>query len=127
MIVHVDTSLLVDALTGPKRSADALRQAGASGHILTMSSLVLYEWLRGPRLAEQLAAADALFPAHTLIPFGHEEAARAAILYRAVRRARPRDADIAIAACAIEHGAALWTLNHADFNDIPGLLLYRVS
>jgi predicted nucleic acid-binding protein len=127
MIVHVDTSLLVDALTGPKRSANALRQAGASGHILTMSSLVLYEWLRGPRLAEQLAAADALFPPHTLVPFGRDEAARAATLYRAARRARSREGDIAIAACAIEHGAALWTLNRADFDDIPGLLLYAVS
>jgi predicted nucleic acid-binding protein len=33
--------------------------------------------------------------------------------------------DIAIAACAIEHRAALWTLNERDFEDIPGLMLYR--
>jgi predicted nucleic acid-binding protein len=31
---------------------------------------------------------------------------------------------IAIAACAIEHDAALWALNPADFGDIPGLKLY---
>jgi predicted nucleic acid-binding protein len=32
--------------------------------------------------------------------------------------------DLAIAACAISHQAALWTLNTADFNDISGLGLW---
>ena len=36
-----------------------------------------------------------------------------------------RNTLVAIAACAIEHGAALWTLNPEDFQDIPGLTLYR--
>jgi predicted nucleic acid-binding protein len=31
--------------------------------------------------------------------------------------------DIAIAACALAHNAALWTLNPADFKDIPDLQL----
>jgi predicted nucleic acid-binding protein len=31
--------------------------------------------------------------------------------------------DLAIAACAIVHGAALWTLNPQDFKDVPGLEL----
>jgi predicted nucleic acid-binding protein len=31
---------------------------------------------------------------------------------------------LAIAACAIEHGARLWTLNPKDFRDIAGLVLY---
>jgi predicted nucleic acid-binding protein len=30
-----------------------------------------------------------------------------------------------VAACAIEHGASLWTLNLGDFKDIPGLKLYH--
>jgi predicted nucleic acid-binding protein len=46
-------------------------------------------------------------------------------LYRVVKRARGRDMDIAIAACALEHGAHLSTLNPADFKDMPGLKLYR--
>src|SRR5256885_118962 len=33
------------------------------------------------------------------------------------------EADIAIADCAIVHGAALWTLNREDFKDIPDLRL----
>jgi predicted nucleic acid-binding protein len=32
-----------------------------------------------------------------------------------------------IAACAIVRGAALWTLNPRDFDDIPGLKLYRLA
>jgi predicted nucleic acid-binding protein len=32
--------------------------------------------------------------------------------------------DIGIAACAITHEAALWTLNTADFKNIPDLRLY---
>lgn len=36
-----------------------------------------------------------------------------------------RDMDIAIAACAIEQRARLWTLNPNDFRDLPGLDLYE--
>jgi predicted nucleic acid-binding protein len=32
--------------------------------------------------------------------------------------------DLAIAACALAHDAALWTLNPNDFADIPDLSLY---
>ena len=49
-MIVLDTSVLVDALTGPRRSAPALRRAIESGERLLLSSLVLYEWLRGPRL-----------------------------------------------------------------------------
>ena len=38
-----------------------------------------------------------------------------------VKRARGREIDIAIAACAVVHTAHLWTLNPADFEDIPDL------
>ncbi len=44
-------------------------------------------------------------------------------LYRKVGRARQWTIDLAVAACAITHGAALWTLNPKDFRDIPGLAL----
>jgi predicted nucleic acid-binding protein len=56
--------------------------------------------------------------------FGAREAERASALCRRVRRARQRSADLAIAACAIEHGASLWTLNRPDFDDVPELTLY---
>ena len=88
-----------------------------------MSSLVLYEWLRGPRTAQELLQQEKVLPADQAIPFAAEEAARAADVYRRVSRARTREVDIAIAATAIVRGAPLWTLNPEDFRDIPDLKL----
>ena len=79
--------------------------------------------MRGPRRLEELAAQEALFPRESAIPFGPAEAAGAAELYRRVRTPRGREADLAIAACALSHDAALWTLNVEDFEDIEGLRL----
>lgn len=124
MTIHLDTSVLVDALTGPRQSLAALERTIAAGHVLATSTLVLYEWLRGQRSEEELADQEALLPAATAREFGAPEAARAARMYRSLTRARGRDMDIAIAACAIENGARLWTLNPADFRDLAGLELY---
>jgi predicted nucleic acid-binding protein len=124
MIVQLDTSALVDALTGPRRAFSDLERTVTRGHVLAVSTLVLYEWLRGPRTAEELADQEALLPADEARAFGRAEAARAADLYRTVKRPRGRDLDIAIAACALEQGARLWTLNPEDFRDMPGLLLH---
>lgn len=127
MIVHLDTSVLVDALTGPRRSLAALEQVVSRGHVIASSSLALYEWLRGPRTAEELEDQEAIVPLDAARVFGAAESRRAAALYRAVKRARGRDMDIAIAACAIEHGAHLWTLNPAHFRDLPGVELFEAS
>jgi predicted nucleic acid-binding protein len=53
-----------------------------------------------------------------------EDAALSAKLYRPEQRPRGSDIDLAIAACAINHGARLWAVNRADFADVPGLKLY---
>ncbi len=124
MTVRLDTSVLVDALTGPRRSLAPLERTIAAGHVLATSTLVLYEWLRGPRTDDELADQEALLPAAAAREFGMPEAAQATRLYRALTRARGGDMGIAIAACAIEHGARLWTLNPDDFRDLPGLELY---
>jgi predicted nucleic acid-binding protein len=123
MIVHLDTSALVDALTGPRRSVDELITLIDDGHRLAVSTVVLYEWLRGPRTRADLAAQEDLFPSEVAPPFGSAEAAVAAKLYRQLPRARGREFDLAVAACAIANGASLWTLNRADFEDIPDLRL----
>jgi predicted nucleic acid-binding protein len=122
-VTAIDTSALIDALTGPKRSAAALRRAIEQGERIFLPSLVLYEWLRGPRIPEELAAQEALFPAASAAVFGPREAALSAEIYRSMRRARDREIDIGIAAVAITRDAQLWTLNPADFADIPGLRL----
>jgi predicted nucleic acid-binding protein len=126
-MIHLDTSVVIDALTGPRRSAPALRALIERGERLTFSSIVLYEWRRGPRRAEELRAQEALFPGDDSIAFGAAEALQAAELYRKVRRPRGREIDLAIAACALTQDAALWTLNPSDFADIPGLELVDLS
>ena len=126
-MIVVDTSVIIDSLSGPRRSAAALRDVIERGERLLIPSLALYEWLRGPRLAQELAAQEALFPSGSAIPFGASEALVSARLYRSVVRPRGRELDLAIAACAIVKEAALWTLNMADFRDIPGLRLWPAA
>ena len=122
-MIHVDTSVLIDALAGPRRSAAALRRVIEEGERILVSTLVLYAWLRGPRRKEELAAQEALFPRASAVAFGVEEAVLAADLYRTVPRPRGRMVDLAVAACALTHGARLWTLNPEDFHDVPNLAL----
>jgi predicted nucleic acid-binding protein len=122
--VHLDTSVVIDAFTSPFRSRLELRALVADGHRPAISTPVLYEWLRGPRLEVERVDQEAVLPVAETITFDAACAQTAARLYRDIRRPRGREVDIAIAACAIEHGAALWTLNPADFGDIPGLKLY---
>ena len=123
-MIHLDTSVLIDALTGPRRSMRRLRGIVADGIRLGVSSLVLYEWRRGPRLDEELALEAVLLGPDAVTGFGELEARMAADVYRQVRRRRGREVDIAIAACALTQDASLWTLNTDDFHDIPGLHLH---
>ena len=123
MIVHLDTSILIEALA--TADPNLLRPPSVRGDILIVSTLVLYEWLRRPRSADQLDVLEALFPFERIVTFGLDEARVAGKLYQSVKRARTREVDIAIAACAVEHDAFLWTLNPKDFEDIPGLTLSR--
>ena len=119
----LDTSVLIESLTGPKRLYPALRTALDQGLQLYVPTLVLFEWWRGPRTEPELAIQEALFPSESSLPFGVAEAAVAARLYQQVRAARSREVDLAIAACAIVRELPLWTLNRGDFKDIPGLRL----
>ncbi len=75
-VIHLDTSALVNAFTGPKRSARRLRAAIERGERVSLSTMMLYEWLRGPRLEEQLAIQQALFLRESAVVFGPEEALR---------------------------------------------------
>jgi predicted nucleic acid-binding protein len=120
-MIHLDTSVLVDALAGPCRSAAALRRVIEGGERIAICTLVLYEWSRGPRRPEELRAQRALFPDEQAVALGPREALLAAKLYGTLRKPRGREIDLAIAACALSHGAALWTLNDEDFADVPSL------
>jgi len=124
-LIVLDTSVVVGTFSGPKLSAPAVFRALQRGERLAVPAVVFYEWLRGPRKAQELADQEALLPAEQALPFGPAEAARAAAVYTAVRRSRHREMDLAIAASALVHNAELWTLNLDDFRDIPGLRVSR--
>jgi predicted nucleic acid-binding protein len=124
-MIHLDTSVLVDALTGERRSLPSLRDLLEGPEPVSMSTIVLFEWLRGPRLKEEIEVQEALFPGVNAVPFGFAEAQIASRLYKAVRKSRGREADLAIAACALCDDASLWTLNSSDFSDVPELILWR--
>ena len=123
MTIHLDTSALVGALSEAGDSFDKLRNFADEGHCLRLSTIVLYEWLRGPRGVHELRIQEELFPRQQIVPFDAPTAATAAKLYSTLAHPRGRTADLAIAACALVHDAALWTLNPRDFSDVPGLKL----
>jgi predicted nucleic acid-binding protein len=124
-MIHLDTSVLIDTFSGKKPLAPRLRQLLERGERINVSTLVLYEWLRGPRIPEQIDAQESLFPSSEAISFGPAEAMLAAEIYRKANRPRGREVDIAIAACALAHEAQLWTVNPADFKDILSLTLLQ--
>jgi len=122
-VIFIDTSALVDSLTGERRSGPKLRRFIDAGEPIAVSAVVLYEWLRGPRTDDELLEQEEIFPRDRSIPFGAAEARRAADLFKRVPRARTKEIDLAIAATALVRDASLWTLNRVDFEDIPGLKL----
>lgn len=122
-MIFIDTSALIDSLTGKRRSGTRLIALLRAGERIVMSSLVLYEWLRGPRTAQELRQQEEIFPGEQAVAFGAAEAARAAELYKRVARGRAREIDLAIAATALLREAPLWTLNPQDFRDVPALEL----
>jgi predicted nucleic acid-binding protein len=122
-MIHLDTSALIAALSGQRREASVLRRLVADGERLGVSTIVLYEWWRGPRTEAELGVQESLVPARSTCAFGAAEAALAGDIYRRLHRPRNRGIDIAIASCAMIQHAALWTLNPRDFADIPGLEL----
>ena len=122
-MIHLDTSVVIAALAGREPEASRLRSLIADSERVVLSTIVLYEWLRGPRHEAELAAAAALFPHSECAPFGAREAALAAALYRQVKRPRGREVELCIASVAMASDAALWTGNRRDFDDVPGLIL----
>lgn len=123
-MILLDTSVLVEGLGAGGSMRGALREAIARRERMALPSLVLFEWLRGPRLPEELKAQEALFPTEGALPFGPREATLAAELYGSVPGPRGREVDLAIAATALTRDSLLWTLNTEDFRDIPGLELW---
>ena len=80
-MILLDTSVLIDALTGPRRSASVLRRAIEGGDRVALPTLVVNEWQRGPRARRRPArrgaqgpvSAAGLFATRTELQELHEE------------------------------------------------------
>ena len=55
-MILLDTSVLIDSLTKERPLLPALSRMLAQGERFVLCTIVLYEWLRGPRLTEELEA-----------------------------------------------------------------------
>ena len=115
MRVHVDTDFLVYSLSrsGPERLR--LEELASSDAVIQISSIAWYEFARGPRTPEQLAAGRAFFLEDGIVPFSEEVAALSAEVFRRLESPRRRAADIAIGVTAAGHGGP------ADDSECPRL------
>jgi predicted nucleic acid-binding protein len=126
-LFHVDTDFLVFAVTvrGPERRR--MTKLLDSESPIEASSLVWYEFARGPRTPEQLAVARDIFGSEGIVPFSEELAEAAADQFRRLGSPRKRAADIAIGVVARSRNAVLLTRNARDFAGLDGLMLEQVS
>jgi tRNA(fMet)-specific endonuclease VapC len=125
----LDTDILSELLK--QKDPNVLRTAAVYLHLhsqFAFSALTRYEVMRG--LLEKNATAQiakfTIFCQQSLIlPLTDVVLDRAAELWAtAGRLGQPRtDADLMIAATALENGRILATGNHSHFNWIPGLLI----
>ena len=119
---HLDTDFLVLATAhrrGPEH--DRLIELLRSRAFVEISAIAWYEFVRGPRTPEVLAAAKSVFGEGGVLPFDEAVAERAANLFRGSLATRRRAADLAIAAHAIGRRAVLLTHNPRDYAGIEGL------
>jgi predicted nucleic acid-binding protein len=116
--IHLDTSFLIRGLVANSSEAVALRGWLLERRHVAISTYAWAEFLCGPLTTDQHTSARRL--AHTLVPFGTDEASAAARLFNHAGRRRGSFADCVIGATAIVAGAELATANRADFERFVG-------
>lgn len=126
MRVHLDTDFLVYALTSPGVERRMLHALSATEAQIQISSVVWYEFCRGPRTPDQIAVARSFFFEDSILPFSEELSILAADVFRQLKSTRRRSSDIAIGVTAAAMGALLITRNAADFAGIPDLEIEAV-
>lgn len=127
--VLLDTDVFSEVLKGKHASAVAAAERYLEEHgRLTFSAITHYEVERGllsKRAAKLLTRFDAIVAASELLPISLGVLKRAARIWAlAARQGHPRnDADILVAATAIEHKLPLVTGNRRHFDWIADLQL----
>jgi tRNA(fMet)-specific endonuclease VapC len=124
----IDTDTLSGVMKNQRQAMIYARTYLATHNRLTLSLMTRYEVLRGLR-AKQAAVQEAAFErfcnANVVLPITDAIVVRAAAIYGDLHRqgALIGDADILIAATALEHGLALVSNNTSHFSRIAGLQL----
>jgi predicted nucleic acid-binding protein len=118
---HLDTDFLIHALSSRGVEWQKLREVVDSPAVLEISAVAWYEYCRGPRTPEQLAAARALFGEDGVIPLSEAIAETSGAEFRRLGSPRKHAADILIGVTASIREATLLTRNAADFAGITGL------
>jgi predicted nucleic acid-binding protein len=122
--VLLDTDVVIDFFTGREPMASEVARLLAERRAC-LSAVSAFELRAGIVGAKRLAAIATLLAAVEVIPFDGPEAERAAAFYTALK-AEGRligNADLLIAATAVEHGWPLLTRNVEHFGRVPGLAL----
>jgi predicted nucleic acid-binding protein len=112
-VIHLDTSFLIGAGRRGTREERHLRRWLSAEQVVRMSAIAWAEYLCGP--VSVAAVEDAAELVGEPIGFVALDATLAAQLFNAAGRRRGTLADCMIAATAIRSGAALATVNVADF------------
>lgn len=112
--LHLDSNAMV-ALADPTGTVWAqVMEEIQGGGLPETSAVAWHEFVRGPLTAEDRLRVERLLDARVLA-VTRSTAELAAMLFNATGRRRASTADCFIAATAIEMGAALVTVNLADF------------
>ena len=122
----MDTDVLSGLMRKTPAALNRARSYPADHQQLTISLVTRFEILRGlkaKRAAAQLAAFDSFCANNEVLPISDQIIVSAADIYADlhIRGQLISDADILIAATAIENSLVLATNNLADFNRIAGL------
>ncbi|MFP4439682.1 MAG: type II toxin-antitoxin system VapC family toxin [Chloroflexaceae bacterium] len=124
----LDTDILSAVMRQQAAATARARSYLAMHHRLIFSIITRYEILRGlyaKYATTQLTAFDQLCVVSTILPLTNPIIVRAATIYADLhqRGVLIGDADILIAATALEHGLIMVTNNENHFNRIAGIQL----
>lgn len=124
----LDTDILSSIMRGQSTAVRHASDFLVVHERFTFSAITRYEILRGLRAKQatnQLEAFDRFTAANHVIPVTDAVIVRASVIYADLyqRGDLIGDADILIAATALEHGLSLVTNNTKHFRRITGLLL----
>ncbi len=127
----VDSNWIIDNLLNVQEAVDLLDKLSGDGFAVSIITYMeVYEGTLRAQATEELSVAfKTFFTSASILPLSPAVARRCALLRQELRRqgkrVNSRALDLVIAATALEHNLEFVSNNTADYDDIPGLTLYR--